>query len=155
MATSVPCLLCLTLNCHFYCACLCFKKALNDTLTFYLFEYVFYICNNLKNKVFVCFSLKKHNIIIWAFIKCQHVLERQCFCHCVHISFKSYFNNPHLNFLIFATDTRNTCFTSFVSFILNNFIIALQYLSLRNGIFTRTWTGAIVRYHGNWKWWYS
>jgi len=101
MATSVRRLLCLTLNCHFYCACVCFKKGLN--YTFYSFEYVFYICNNQINKFLFVFHHNKHNIIIWAFIKCQYAFERQCFCHCVHISFKSHISiTTCLNFLIFC-----------------------------------------------------
>ena len=39
-----------------------------------------------------------------------------------------------------------------VSFILHNFIIRWLYLSWKNPICTKLWTGAVVRYYGDWKW---
>jgi len=40
----------------------------------------------------------------------------------------------------------------FCTFILSIFIIVWLYLSCKNAICTKFWTGAVVRYYGNWKW---
>jgi len=75
------------------------------------------------------------------------------FLHCEQFSFKAHISiTTCLNVLIFAIYVRNTSFKCSVIFILNIFVIVLLYLSWKNAICTKFWTGAVVRYYGNWKW---
>ena len=67
-----------------------------------------------------------------------------------------YFNNHMFKCLnIFAIYVGNASFKCSVRFILNIFIIVWLYLSWKNATCTKFWTGAEVRYYGNWKWCWS
>ena len=114
-----------------------------------------------KIKFLFVFHHNKHNIIMRSFVKWQIAFERWRFFHCVQFfflfrkmsSFKTHISiTTCLNFLIFAIYVGNTSFKCSVCFILNIFIIMWLYLSRQNAIRTKFWTGAVVRYYGNWKW---
>jgi len=99
------------------------------------------------------FHHNKHSIIMRSFVKWQTEFKRWRFFYCEQFSFKAYISiTTCLNFLIFAIYVRNTSCKCSVSFILNIFIIVWLYLSWQNAICTKFWTGAVMRYYGNWKW---
>jgi len=82
--------------------------------------------------------------------KCISMLT---FLHCEQFSFKAYISiTTCLNVLIFSIYVGNASFKCSVRFILNIFIIVWLFLSWNNAICTTFWTGAVVRYYGNWKW---
>ena len=75
------------------------------------------------------------------------------FLHRKQFSFKAHISiTTCLNVVIFAIYVGNASFKCSVRFILNIFIIVWLYLSWKNTICTKFWTGAVVRYYGNWKW---
>jgi len=89
-------------------------------------------------------------VIICQVAKCISMLT---FLHCEQFSFKAYiWITTCLNVLLFAIYVGNAFFKCSVRFILNIFIIVWLYLSWKNAICTTFWTGAVVRYYGNWKW---
>ena len=97
----------------------------------------------------------KHNIhvVMLSFVRWYYTFECWRFCHCEQFSFKAHISiSTCLIFLIFAIYVGNTSFKSSVIFILHNFIIVWLYLSWKNVICAQFWTGAVVRYYGNWKW---
>jgi len=64
----------------------------------------------------------------------------------------SYFNNSMFKCLNICNVCWEASFKCSVRFIMNIFIIVWLYLSWKNAICTTFWTGAVVRYYGNWKW---
>jgi len=89
-------------------------------------------------------------VIIYQVAKCISMLT---FLHREQFSFKAHISiTTCLNVLIFAIYVENASFKYSVRFILNIFIIVSFYLSWKNAICTNFWTGAVVRYYGNWKW---
>ena len=119
--------------------------------------YVLNMCNSFviirKIKFYLIFIITntQHNcVIICQVAKCISMLM---FLHCEQFSFKARISiTTCLNILIFAIYVGKASFKCSVSFILSTFIIVWLDLSWKNAICTKFWTGAVVRYYGNWKW---
>jgi len=105
-----------------------------------------------KIKFLFVFHHNKHSIIMWSFVKWQNAFQCWRF-FIVSSSVKAHISiTTCLNALIFAIYVENASFKCSVKFILNILIIVWLYFSWKNAICTKFWTGAVVRYYGNWKW---
>jgi len=89
-------------------------------------------------------------VIICQVAKCISMLT---FLRCEQFSFKAHISITICwNVLIFDIYDRNALFKCSVRFFSEYCIIVWIYLSWKNANCTKFWTGAVMRYYGNWKW---
>ena len=107
---------------------------------------------NILNTI-SCIKTSVPATVIYSKMHVAKCISMLTFLHREQFPFKAHISiTTCSNVLIFAIYVENASFKCSVRFVLNIFIIVWLYLSWKNAICTKFWTGAVVRYYGYWKW---